>query len=332
MREQRQEWTFCEDSVGIVYCLGRMSVFPLYEAVAVYEKVPEGTGTKQSLSDTSSYNRIMYHGFPEESKRLALLQPSTQSQLLGNLSLKDQCMYIDPRKMKTADQQYASIDTWMNSTDTRMDNYKKSLEIACHITEKAGLSLAGATLYGGAAYGLVGKVDKRVDDIDLLLNISSEALYEGAKSLQTGYDWAEIDPSSVLSARRRLLKAKRWSTSQIRLFTPDFLSIDLKIARPNTTESLWNALPESFESTPVEEEFKVVSDDETFCISPAIQCEDRHGNLRTILLRGYPYIGCAIKGDIINIKGRAVENTPIILVTQGATDRLIPDFNNVPIH
>jgi|GEM_PF-5496297 len=324
------EWTYHEDASGIVYCLGRNVEGSTYEAVGVYERNLNGGGVKQSLENDASYDRLMYHGFPEEDGKITKMRPEIRASLLGNMSTRDHCIFIDPTGMATVDPEYRSIDTWLRRTDRLTAPFRESLETAYAVMKQAGISLAGAELYGGVAYGLVGSPDKRVDDVDLLLKVDSAELHAGAQELQTAYEWSDIDPQSILSDRRRLLKAKRWSTSQIRIFDPEFLSIDLKVSRDPTQPSLWEELPDS-DPKGFEGRLHVVDDSEAYCISPAVRCEDEKGNERVVLFRGYPYIGCAIAGDTIKIRGRAFEDSPVVLVTQAAEDLLVPDFSKVPI-
>jgi hypothetical protein len=325
------EWTYHEDASGIVYCLGRNVGDNTYEAVGVYERALNGDGVKQSLESEASYNRLMYHGFPEEEGKLSKMRPEIRAALIGNTSLRDRCIFIDPSDMTTADKEYRSIDGWLARADRRTAPFRESLETACAVMEQAGISLVGAELYGGVAYGLVGERDKRVDDIDILLKVDSAELHAGAQELQTAYKWDDIDPQSILSKRRQLLKVKRWSTSQIRLFDPEFLSIDLKVSRDPDQPSLWDELPDRFDPKGFEGTLRVVDDSEAYCISPAVRCEDERGNERVVLFRGYPYIGCAIAGDTIKVRGNAIEDSSVVLVTQAAEDLLVPDFSKVPI-
>lgn len=328
---QLEEWTYHEDDSGVVYCLGRNIDQNVYEAVAVYERSLDTGGLKRSLDSGGSYNRLMYHGFPEEDMKLENTRPNTRTALIGNLSLRDRCIFIDPTGMVTANPRYRTLDTWLFNDDSRMNPFRQALESACTTMERAGISVDGAELYGGAAYGLVSQPDKRVDDVDLILKVSSEELYAGAQEMQQPIKWRDIDPQSILSERRQKLKAKRWSTSQIRTFDPDFLSIDLKAARDPAQPSLWDQVPKDAVTREFEGELRVVDDSESYCISPAIICEDKKGNPRTVLFRGYPYIGCAVVGDTIAIRGSAYEGSDTIIVTQSSNDILIPDFSNVTI-
>lgn len=326
-----EEWTYHEDNSGIVYCLGRNIEQGVYEAVAVYERSTDGQGLKHSLEGDAAYNRLMYHGFPEEDAKLERMRPETRAALIGNLSLRDRYIFVDPTDMVTADRNYRTIEAWLSSNDSRMSPFKQALETACTVMDRAGISMADAELYGGAAFGLVSKPDKLVDDVDLILKVGSQELYNGAQEMQQPIKWSDIDPNSILSERRQLLKAKRWSTSQIRIFDPEFLSIDLKAGRDPDQPSLWNEMPIETTVTRFKGDLRVVDDGEAYCISPAVLCEDEKGNQRTVLFRGYPYIGCAVRGDKISIQGSAFEGSNVILVTQSADDILIPDFSKVPI-
>ena len=327
---QFEEWTFVEDEFGVVYCLGRNIEGSIHEAVAVYER--SDSGTKYKLDTLSSYKRVMYHGFPEENSRLDNLSQSSRASILGNMSLSNSCIFLDPSDMEFVDEAYKSVEDWLNTTDSRRAMFRQALEQACGIVQQIGLSLEGGRLYGGASFGLVGQPDKRVDDVDFLLDVSSAELYEATRRLQTPYTWDDIDPSSILSERRKLLKAKRWSTSQVRILEPDFLSIDLKVRRDPDADSLWDNLHHGVEPSEIfEAKLKIVDDSESYCTSPALSCEDAKGNELILLLRGYPYIGCALKDDIITVRGRKVEDSPVVLVTQSSDDLLIPDFSNVPI-
>ena len=156
------EWTYHEDASGIVYCLGRNVEDSTYEAVGVYERNPNGGGVKQSLESDASYDRLMYHGFPEEEGKVTKMRPEIRTSLLGNMSTRDRCIFIDPTGMTTVDQEYRSIDTWLERGDRRTAPFRESLETACAVMKQAGISLDDAELYGGVAYGLVGRPDKRV--------------------------------------------------------------------------------------------------------------------------------------------------------------------------
>jgi hypothetical protein len=326
-----EEWTFRESEEGVVYCLGRNTLASTQEAVAVYERMPAGQGSKSSLEDDATYNRIMYHGFPEEDEKLLKLQPHIRESIIGNLCLKDHCLYINPCNMAAKSAVYSSVEHWLNRNDAATAPFREALEKACITVAGLGISLSDIELYGGASYGLVGNPKKRVDDVDLLLNITSAELHEAASELITDYSWSEIDPQSVLSSRRMLLKAKRWSTSQVRLYDPELLSIDLKAKRISEKPTLWDDFSDAAELMPYEGTLTVVDDSETFCISPGIRCEDETGTERTVLFRGYPYIGCAIRGDSIKVKGMSSEDNGVVLVTQSSQDLLIPDFSKVPI-
>lgn len=325
------EWTFTEDIAGVVYCLGKQVSENTHEAVAVYEYTPDGSGSKRSLVDDRTYNRIMYHGFPEELDRLQRLRPEIRNSLLGNLSLQDNALYINTLIGRSGNEIHQSIDYWLSQTEPAAQPFREALERTCIVAEKIGITLTTTRLYGGISFGLVGKPDKVVDDVDLLLSTSSEDLNAAAQELRTPYTWNEIDPNGILSKRRALLKAKRWSTSQIRLFEPSFLTIDLKAQRDDTTASLWEDLPAEAHFQPFSGELKVVDDVETYCISPAVRCEDKQGNIHSLLFRGYPYVGCAVKDDIVEVRGKIEHDSGTILVTQASDDILIPDFSNVPI-
>lgn len=321
------EWNFCEDETGIVYCLGRNMDAYTHEAVAVYERSQDGAGTKQSLESGAFYNRIMYHGFPEEQEKLDLLVPITRSTILGRMSLLDTCLYVDPRKMSRPDLKYGSIEHWLGRSDSQSRPFRHSLEIACDVIESAGVPLDKVKLYGGASFGLVGAPDKWVDDIDFLVDISSEQLLEIVERFNKPYTWNDIDPNNILSDRRKALKAKRWSTSQLRLQVPDFLSVDFKIERTTGQKSLWDRQSsQSLQSG--ELQLMVLDDSEAFSISPALLCTDRNGQEHTVLFRGYPYVGTAVKGDVVTVKGKVDTDSQLIVVSQAVDDLLIPNLRN----
>lgn len=326
-----KEWTFTEDPSGVVYCLGKQSEDTVHEAVAVYQHVLDGSGAKQSLTTGKTYDRIMYHGFPEERSKLQTLRPEIRDSILGKLSLQDHCIYIDSSNVATNNSVYTSIEHWRSRSDVATAQFREALERTCLIACEVGIQLACAQLYGGASFGLVGSTHKLVDDVDLLLSISSHDLYASAQELQTTYTWADIDPNSVLSSRRMLLKAKRWSTSQIRVLSPTFLTVDLKSKRRQDVPSMWEDLPAEPVFSRYDAELKVLDDREAYCISPAIKCEDRKGVIHTVLFRGYPYIGCAVENDIIAVRGNIDFDTGTVLVTQAAADDLVPDFSNVAL-
>ena len=321
------EWDFCEDEAGVVYCLGRNTDSYLHEAVAVYERADGGDGTKLSLDSRATYNRIMYHGFPEEQKKLDLLNPATRAALLGKMSLADSCLYVDPRNMSRPEIKYKSISHWLDRNDGDSEPFQRSLEIACNVLESAGVPLEKTELYGGASFGLVGALGKWVDDIDFLVEITSEQLLETVERFSKPYTWDEIDPTGILSDRRKVLKAKRWSTSQLRLHVPDFLSIDLKVKRAQNQKSLWDCQSTQLVQSG-ELKLKVLDDSEAFSISPALLCEDKSGQERVVLLRGYPYVGTAIKHDVITVKGKMDDVGQLIVVSQSSEDILVPNLDN----
>lgn len=325
------EWTYHEDSSGIVYCLGRQATNGHYEAVATYNRVPNESGTKHSLISGLSYNRLMYHGFAEEDKKLDALSPDAKAQIIGHIALGEHCLFIEPATMQQVPREYRLVSSWLNSDDPRTAPFRRALSNALDILERAGISVANVSLYGGAAFGLVSDTSKAVDDIDVLLNITSVELEEAVKPLQTCYSWDDINPGNILSRNRMMLKAKRWSTSQLRLGSTDPLTIDLKIGRNPSQSSLWNHLPEQYEADEFEGELLVIDDKEAYCTSPAILCEDVSGNERIVLFRGYPYIGCAVRGDKILVRGNEVKETSIVLVSQSERDLLVPDFRNALI-
>lgn len=329
-----EEWTYHQDNLGVVYCLGRQVTDTAFEAVAAYERTDDGHGKKYSLETNTFYNRVMYHGLPEERLNLLTLSPKTRESVIQHQDPKDSRLLVTEQSISggAAPPMYRSIESWLDRTDRATAQYRQALTIACSAMEGAGVSLEGAHIYGGAAFGLISPDDQPVDDIDLLLQVDGRELYEGLKSLQTSYTWTEVDPLSSLSERRRVMKAKRWATSQVRMHVPHFMSIDLKTARRDEASNRWQSLPDGeLPRRPFQGSLRVVDDSEAFCISPTLYCEDSKGEERLLLLQGYPYIGAAVKDDVITVRGAAYEGSSVIYVSQAEDDLLVPDFRNVPV-
>ena len=323
------EWTYLQDDMGMVYGVGRKVADSKYEVVAVYQRSTDNTGYKTLLNTDISYERLMYHGIVEEKPRLSKLTAGMRSRLQSRLSKFDNCLYIDVRDENVTVLPKMTIDKWQADNTTTADSLRESLQIALHIVERFGISRDKIRLYGGPSIGLVHTSPKLVDDIDFLLDISSSELLELVRANKSSYTRAEIDPQQILSPHRRTLKAKRWSTSQIRLSKPYDLSIDLKIARKPGDVSLWDGFAAE-NMTRCEMELEVIDDSEMFGISPAMRCVDKKGNIVTVLMNGYSYIGCAVVGDKVKIIGQLQESTSIILITQRSEDQVIVDMGSVP--
>lgn len=323
------EWSFHEDDLGIVYCVGRQNLPNQHEAVAVYEK--SETGEKISLTNNQRYQRLMYHGLPEEDFKLNELRPEIKNKLLGNLSLKDYCLFVEPSYMTAVNMKFQSIETWLNNNNPATIPYRTAIERACSVLDPSTIAPETTSLYGGASCGLIGYDSKPVDDVDFLLDLDVATLQAQVLANVQHYSWTDINPRGILSKRAELLKAKRWATSQIRLNGPDFMSIDFKLRRDPTAVSHWEHLPESTEFRPFKGLLKVIDASEGFCTSPALACEGSDGNENIILLRGYTYIGCALEGDMITVSGKKDMNSGVVIVSNGIEDGITPDLRNAPI-
>jgi len=173
---------------------------------------------------------------------------------------------------------------------------------------------------------------KVVDDVDFVFRLANRGELDNAiTELQSGYTWDEIDPFARLPKERQILKAKRWSTSQVRLAVPYPFSIDFKVGRDANHVSLWESLPQGTDTDRFVDELRVVDDTEALCTSPALRCEDRKGDERIVLMDGYQYVGSAVRGDVIGVAGSIYRDTNVVRVTQADTDSIVPDFRNVPM-
>ena len=327
------EWSYLQDDLGVVYCLGRAIKPEQHEATAVYYKTDRDLATKQTLAGDAHYRRFIYQGLPEERERLVGVERQrVADRLVGLTSLTGVGITLETDQLKPHSPDYTKIINWLSSSHPRAGAFQNSLGIACDVLSETGIDPTDLSLYGAASFGLVGTTDKVVDDIDVLFSMSNlPELREVIAQLGTDYSWADIDPYDRLSERRRLLKAKRWSTSQVRLNYPQPLSIDCKVYRQAGDYSLWNELTNHDHKTRYNEDLRVIDDTEGLCTSPALRCEDKSGHERVLLLEGYQYIGTAVKGDTVSVRGNLFEDSSVILVTQNEHDGLLPDFSNVPI-
>lgn len=328
------EWSYRRDDLGIVYCLGRAVTSHEHDVVAAYYQTDLEHATKQTLGGDDYYRRFVYQGLPEERDRLkAIERPEVAARLAGLTPIIEQPgILLDPKCLKPSESHYRKVSSWLDAEQPRAQAFKSALQIACDQLLKAEVNIDDLSLYGAASFGLVGITDKTVEDIDIVFKASNiTELRELVNRLRTSFKWSEIDPFGRLAESRQLLKAKRWSTSQIRLIEPYPLTIDLKVGRQPGSCSLWNELPKFGETRQYEGWLRVVEDTEAFCTSPALLCEDRNGNTQTLLLEGYQYIGTAVAGDVIEISGDTYAESSVILVSQAGHHGLKPDFRNVPV-
>ncbi len=327
------EWTYRQDDLGIVYCLGRSIGTDTSEIVAAYYQTDREHSTKQTLDGDAEYRRLIYQGLPEERERLATVErPEVVERLMGHTATMEPGIALRPSLLLPGDPQFRELSTWLSSEHPQAAAFQSALHIACMALSKAGVTIDELSLYGAASFGLVGTTNKVVDDVDVVFSVANLGeLREAVDQLQAAYTWAEIDPYDRLPERRQQLKAKRWATSQIRLSEPYPLSIDVKVGRQPGAPSLWDAVPEHGCRNRYDGELRVIDDTEAFCTSPALRCEDRAGQERILLFEGYQYIGSAIAGDTIEVRGSAYLESPVVLVTQSERDSVVPDFRNVPI-
>lgn len=322
-----------QDDLGILYCLGRDVGAGEHEVVATYYRSDGDYSTKRSLDDGSEYSRFVYQGLPEERNRLATVhRPEVVDRLLEHTVNTEVGIYLAASTLAPGRPEYTELDTWLASEHPGAGAYQSALQIACTSLSKAEVTIDELSLYGAAAFGLVATTGKIVDDIDVVFRTANlPELREAIEELKTAFTWEEIDPHRRLLERRQLLKAKRWSTSQIRLTEPYPMSIDLKVGREPGMDSLWDTLPTHGQQQPYTGELRVVDDTEGYCTSPSVRCEDRNGDERILLMEGYQYIGCAVVGDVIKIKGNAYVDSSVIIVSQSNSDNITPDFRNVPV-
>ena len=327
------EWTYVQDELGIVYCLGRDTDQETSEAVATYYETSPELATKYGIDAGTHYRRFIYQGLPEERERLAQVErPEVVERLLTQTSLSGVGLTINSCAVTPSNSRYSEVATWLHSKHPRAALFRAALNIAGMVLDRAGIAIEDLSLYGGAAFGVVNNTTKNVDDVDFVFNMQQREELDGALTeLKSEYTWNEIDPHGRLSPSRQLLKAKRWSTSQVRLAVPHPFSIDLKIRRDLGGASLWDYMPENVAMVRFSEKLKVVDDTEALCISPALRCEDKEGRERIVLLDGYQYIGCAVTGDEITVSGNRYIDSDVVWVTQVDGHGVVPDFRNVPI-
>lgn len=327
------EWSYAQDDLGIVYCLGHNTAADTHEMVAAYYSTDAESATKQTLDAGTYYRRLIYQGLPEERERLIKVErPEVVERLLAHTPGGRTGMFFPLSTLTASDPVYRTVTSWVQNEHPKAKAFQSALHIAGTVLSSVGVSIDELFLYGGASFGVVNSTEKIVDDVDFVFSPANKDELTGAVAeLQSSYTWDEIDPFGRLPKERQLLKAKRWATSQIRLAEPYALSIDLKVARTGGDPSLWDRVPEYTDSERFIGELKVINDNESLCTSPALQCEDSSGNERTVLLEGYQYIGCAVAGDVITVMGKAYHDSSIVHVTQSTHDSVTPDFRNIPI-
>lgn len=332
-----QEWSYGEGPEGIIYCIGMSRSDDEQEMVASYYRTTPDLATKSDLGGDSFYRRFIYQGLPEERQKLHDVErPNVVRALLAATGQNGTDIVGHASDLVYSDEKYTSPTYWLDLRSKRAGNFQKALEICTNVLLAAGVDIAQLRMYGAASFGLLSTPDKIVDDIDIVIKQGRLCEFRQAMDqLRTDVEWSEIDPHHRLPRNRQLQKAKRWSTSQIRLSNPYPLSIDLKVARTLGSPSLWNDL----NIIPIVQQhrfagrLKVINDDEGYSASPALVCEDNHGKQRSLLLRGYQYIGTAAAGDIVEVEGVTNYDDPCapILVTQSENDGLTPDMTSVKV-
>jgi len=332
-----QEWSYGEGSEGIVFCVGLSRNESEQEMVASYYRTNPEHATKSDLEGENFYRRFIYQGLPEERQKLEEIErPEVVRALLSATEQGATDIVGSASDLEYSDEKYASPSYWMDLKSERSSNFQRALDTSIGVLSVAGVEIAKTRMYGAASFGLLSASDKLIDDIDIVIAQDRlEEFREAMTLLRTGFEWSEIDPHQRLPERRQIQKAKRWSTSQIRLTAPYPMSIDLKVARTSGSISLWDGL----NTTPMIEQhrfdgsLRVIDDDEGYSTSPALTCEDQEGNPRSLLLRGYQYIGTAVAGDVVHVAGVTNLDDPTapILVTQSENDSLIPDMTSVDV-
>ncbi len=329
----QNEWVYVQDELSVIYCLGRSLGLNQHDAVAAYYQTQPEQATKRALEGDEYFRRFVYQGLPEERERLETIERNEiVERLLAYTSAEAVGIFLDTSSCTSADSKYKKLDTWFGFESDLAQPFQAALQIACTALEKAGVTTDDLALYGAASFGLVGVAPKPVDDVDIVFQASNFEEFKGVMNeLQSAFLWSDIDPYQRLPEKRQHLKAKRWATSQIRLPDPYPLSIDLKVARDPGSPSLWDAVPCHERSCPYEGQLQVIDDSEGFCTSPALLCENRSGDKVTVLLEGYQYIGCAVVGDIITVRGDVYDNSSLVRLSQHATHGVISDFSTVPV-
>lgn len=327
------EWSYALDDLGIVYCSGRSIGQDSSEAVATYYETGADLATKQSIDTDTYYRRFIYQGLPEERERLAQIErPEIVDRLLSRTSLAGVGICIEDATLTPSAPHHSEVTEWLGNMHPRAVHFRTALAIAGAALARAEVDIESLSLYGGAAFGVVNKAEKDVDDVDFIFSPQQRGALDNAlRVLRSEYTWSDIDPFNRLPKERQLLKAKRWSTSQVRLDSPYPFSIDFKVRRNVDDPSLWDELPENTNTVRYFDTLRVIDDTEAFCISPALRCEDHAGNERIVLFDGYQYIGCAITGDEITVSGTAYHDSTVVRVSQTDSDGVAPDFRNVPV-
>jgi hypothetical protein len=327
------EWLYALDDLGIVYCTGRRIDEGVSETVATYYETSADLATKQLVDADVYYRRYIYQGLPEERERLAQVErPEVVDRLLSRTSLGGVGISIEDAVLVPSNPRYSDVAQWTRNAHPRTAQFRTALAIAGAALERAEVNIEDLSLYGGAAFGVVNKTEKAVDDVDFVFSPQQRGALDNALGvLRSEYTWSDIDPFNRLPKERQLLKAKRWSTSQVRLDAPYPFSIDFKVRRNKNDATLWDSLPESTDTVRYLDTLKIIDDTEALCTSPALRGEDNKGNERIVLFDGYQYIGCAIAGDEITVSGSVYRDSNVVRVSQSDSDGVAPDFRNVPI-
>ena len=235
-RDNLREWSYANDNLGVTYCIGKELGNDRYEGVVAYYETTAKIAEKVSLDSGEYYKRLIYQGLPEEENRLYGIDDSQKiSRIIGNQALDRSMLIIDAVEVNQFDEYFSNPYWWLSSKLASTEATAMAIDKALECFS----STSNLSLYGGSSFGLVDVVPKAVEDVDLLFTISEvDQLKQSITEYARPFYWSEVDPGHLLPYRRVLLKAKRWQTAQIRLSSPDPLTIDLKVARNDLKTSL----------------------------------------------------------------------------------------------
>lgn len=327
------EWRYAEAAEGIIFCEGRDFGNGRIEAVAAYYQDKTNAGYKKELEGDRTYSRFIYQGHQEEQERLpglpdrnlvdAYLTRSNR-QVPGLIIERDQLNYFDPK--------FRSVDFWLSAQSDGVKRFQDTLAAVVEKFEAFDVVKDGLLLYGSTSFGLVDRVEKPVEDVDIVFPISRvDEMKRLVASLSGPYGWDQIDPQGKLAPTRKLYKAKRWSTSQLRTnIAGTDLTVDLKVGRDISFTSGWADFVD-VDAHDYIGEVQVLDDTEGYSISPVLVCEDRKGRVLKVLAEGYQYIGTLIKGDVAILIGDLYPDQDIVRLDQSAKHQIIPDFSRVAV-
>jgi predicted nucleotidyltransferase len=191
------------------------------------------------------------------------------------------------------------------------EKQKIALVQAIHIFNTYGIETSDLGVYGSLQTGIV--TNSLKTDIDILVygkdnyqkivNLSEKHSTRG----EVASKYTNINNSTLWKRARD----KRTSLSQVRL--DDATHIDIKMVRKPPDELLLDFQNLKMESDLVELE-GIVIDASSGLMTPSTYQIESHGTIYTVGTRLYVYLGAALRGNRVRIKGRKVAGQNSVII------------------